>query len=161
MALWAMVGFGAAGVTAQATVPKLDAGVSLADARLSRLVRKRVEKVVLIDNVITDPYAQGDVLEATKVVSIRLRPGKRLGLRVWGGGLICGKSNCPFWIFDPANGYMLFAGNGYRLDFQRTLHHGLFDIKTTHQLGATSGQYDYYQFDGRQYQQVNTVVYGP
>jgi hypothetical protein len=109
----------------QVTAPTWDAGVSLAEAKLSPLVRRRIEKVVLLDNLITEKDRQEDAEERAKAVLVRLGPGERKGLRVWGGDQnLCGKSNCSFWIFDPGDGSMLFAGNGYRLDFRSTMPMG-------------------------------------
>lgn len=131
--------------------------MSLADARLSPFVRKRIEKVLLLDNLITSPYDQDDAKEQTKVLPIRLGPEGRKGLRVWGGAMLCGNHNCQLWIFDPKNGAKLFEGSGYEVDLKSSLHHGLFDIEIKVGEGAVYGERDFYEFDGESYRRVRSV----
>jgi len=122
-------------------------------------VRQRIEKSVLVDNLITSPIDQSDVEEEARVARVRLGPGGQEGLRVWGGARLCGMHNCPVWIFDRTNGGTLLDGGGYEMDFRRTLHHGLYDIEIKAGQGAIYGERNFYEFDGKRYQQVRSVVF--
>jgi len=90
---------------------------------------------------------------------IELSPNGHKGLRVWGGGdgdvSVCGATgNCPIWVFDPGTGNLLLSTNGWELQAETTVHNGRYDFVTRHNMGATSGIRDWYQFDGHAYKQV-------
>lgn len=142
--------------------PRFAGESTLANSKLSARVRRRIERAVLLDNDITDPYDKEDAEGQVLVSRVRLGPEGRSGLRIWGGDAwrLCGKSNCDFWIFDPISGAELFIRNGYELNFSKTVHHGLYDIWTKHQYGAMSGQFDFYQFDGKQYRHTGSRLTG-
>ena len=130
---------------------------TLSAAKLLLSIRRKIEKVVLLDDLITNPYDQEDAEEHATVERVRLSTNGRQGLRVWGGGpFLCGKSNCFYWIFDGTNGSLLLAGNGYQLAFKKTLHGGLYDVEAKQQLGERDTALIVYGFDGRRYRPVKS-----
>lgn len=134
-------------------------GPSLASVKLRRVVRQRIEKVVLLDNLISAKYDQEDAKQDSPVSCVRLGSNRKPDLLVWGGGSqLCGKSNCLLWIFDPLDGALLFQGDGYDLSLRETSHNGHFDIQTKHQLGATSVELDVYYFEQKRYERVESKV---
>jgi len=96
-------------------------------------------------------------LAVCPVKLLKIGPDGHSGLRVWGtssNGTCGATGNCDIWVFDPKTGELLLSANGFDLRVEAVVHHGLFDIVTSHNMSAGSGVRDLYQFDGHEYQNV-------
>ncbi len=53
---------------------------------------------------------------------------------------------------------LLVHGDGWDYRFRRTTHHGVFDFYVRQNMSAGSGTRYEYQFDGKVYQQVDSIT---
>jgi hypothetical protein len=95
---------------------------------------------------------------SSTVTFVRLDKRGRVGIEVKTVPPWCGATgNCEVRIFDNKTGDLLVMGDGWEYVFRRTTHHGVFDFYVRHNMSAGSGYRDEYQFDGKVYQQVNSI----
>lgn len=133
----------------------------LADAKLSPILRRRIESTVLAD---VEPEHKADAERASKIGRIRMGPGNVWGVRVSGGGELCGVTgNCPEWIFDPETGAELFGDDdgavGVDFGFTKGVHLGHYDIETFCKFGMRDGEVYLFRFEGGRYVLVKSTHY--
>jgi hypothetical protein len=132
---------------------------TLGTSHLAAPVRKRVYQK-LEEELESVEGLTRSVLDRFPLIMIVLSPDGKTGIRISGTNkegppLICGATgNCEIWVFDQKTGDLLLSANGFDVLVQTSVHHGLFDIVTRHNMGAGSGVRDLYQFDGHEYQNV-------
>lgn len=145
-----MLGCMTAGAAGPPPSPKVDAGDPLDTAGLSDQVRQRVEHTIFERSKV-DPSDE----KATRIVQVKLG-ANRWGLRVWGGGGLCGVTgNCGIWVFDKDSGMpLLWDVEGAKFVFRKTQHKGLYDFDIEEKTGCCNGVQHHYQFDGTAYREV-------
>ena len=134
----------------------------LSDAPIKPLVEGRI-LASLID-AHKDEYQQDEQDEVKPVALrstvrfVRLDGRGRIGIEVKSVPPWCGATgNCEVWIFDSKTGDLLVHGDGWDYVFRRTTHHGVFDFYVRQNMSAGSGTRYEYQFDGKVYQEVDSI----
>jgi len=132
---------------------------TLGTSHLAAPVRERIYQKLEEELESVDGLTRS-VLDRFPLRMIMLSPDGKTGVGIsgtnmYGPPLICGATgNCDIWVFDKKTGDLLLSANGFNLLVQKSVHHGLFDIVTSHNMSAGSGVRDLYQFDGHEYQNV-------
>jgi hypothetical protein len=123
---------------------------TLADAPIQPILKKWI----LAKLNETDEFSEDHPAANARVKFVRLDVLGRMGVQVWGS---CGNRYCFVWIFDNRTGDLLVSSSGYEYDFRHTRHHGLFDFYVLEHMDNEHRTRHEYQFDGKVYQQVDSI----
>lgn len=133
----------------------------LADAPIKRLVKERILAELNKEYYKPskpDADERAPALTSAGVKFVRLNPSGRMGIQVRAPNEWCGATgNCGVWIFDAKTGDLLVNDDGWDYEFRPTMHHGVFDFYVRHNWSAASGRRNEYQFDGKVFQQVDSI----
>jgi hypothetical protein len=135
-----------------------DKGLTLSNAKMPAVVRRKIEQVVL-GFTHGSPDNFGAVAVTIPTDRLEVGPGKRWVWEVIAPQDECGShANCTIWLFDSVTGALLADDLlGAELDVLNTRHHGWRDIQTSGNISSCEDVTVIYQFDGHRYQHVRTI----
>jgi hypothetical protein len=136
---------------------------SLANANLSDQERSQIYS--LIDNkTIHDSFSDDqrnkdrETVLSARVGLISLTDGQSQQIVARGPAITCGHSwNCSIWILARDNGglHLLLRTGGGAFIISKTSHRGFHNIATAWHISAEEEAFGVFQWDGRQYTQVD------
>jgi hypothetical protein len=131
---------------------------TLATTKLPRLVRKKIEQV-MIEFASAPPEERKAIVASVPLERVKLGPQ---GQWVWQATAptdYCGShAKCEHWLFDPKTGASLLSeALGTDFDILLSRHHGWRDLSASGYISDCENVTAFYHFDGHRYRLARTV----